>query len=87
MCVEEIGRAGISEQKRYILLHKPMADTTRNALRRHLEQDVPTVIATITQSMKPHSESSMGGYEEALREAESGCRCAEAWIGYGLSGE
>lgn len=73
--VEEIGRAGISEQK-------------RKALKRHLEVDLPGVMETIKVSMEVHQNfNSAGGREEALRECEGACRCAEAWIGYGLGGE
>ena len=73
--VEEIGRAGISELK-------------RKALKRHLEVDLPGVMSTIKGSMDVHRDfTSAGGREEALKECEGACRCAEAWIGYGLGAE
>lgn len=76
--VEEIGRAGISEQKRV-------------ALRRHLDVDLPQVMETIKGSMSGHRDlnnvHTMGGREEAVKEMEGACRCAEAWIGYGLGAE
>lgn len=76
--VEELGRAGISEQK-------------RNALRRHLEVDLPRVMETIKGSMSGargmNDVGTMGGRDEVLKEMEGACRCAEAWIGYGLGAE
>lgn len=59
----------------------------RNALRRHLDQDLPPVMETITRSMQPILSTSMGNQDEGLREAEAACRCTESWIGYGLGGE
>ncbi len=89
ICVEEIGRAGISEQKRQAgsYIAKTLLIEPRNALRRHLDQDLPAVTEAITRSMQPHLHTSMGGQEEALKEAEAACRCAESWIQYGLGGE
>jgi hypothetical protein len=73
--VEEIGRAGISEQKKV-------------ALKRHLEVDLPGVMEVIMASMRVHQAAhSVGGREEAMKEAEAACRCAESWIDYGLGGE
>ena len=73
--VEEIGRAGISDQK-------------RKALKRHLEVDLPGVMETIKRSMEVHTNfDSAGGREEALKECEGACKCAEAWIDYGLGAE
>ena len=60
---------------------------TRVALRRHLDQDVPTVMETIKISMQSQLSTSTGEQEEALKEAEAACRCVESWLGYGLGGE
>ena len=73
--VEEIGRAAISDQKKV-------------ALKRHLEVDIKGVLEVITGSMKVHQNvNTVGGREEALKEAEAACRCAESWIDYGLGVE
>nr|XP_031862141.1 uncharacterized protein CI109_002554 [Kwoniella shandongensis]KAA5529213.1 hypothetical protein CI109_002554 [Kwoniella shandongensis] len=68
ICVEEIGRAGLSEQK-------------RNALRRHIESDLSVVVSTITDAMNGDAST---GQQERLKEAEAACKCAESWIDYGL---
>ena len=57
----------------------------RNALRRHLETDLPDVMQAINSSTSPRPGSVND--EERVREAEGACRCAESWIGYGLGGE
>jgi len=64
-----------------------ISDVGRNALRWHLEQDVPAVMDTISRSMQPNLITGLGGQKEGLKEAEAACRCAEIWIGYGLGGE
>lgn len=65
ICVEEIARAGISEQK-------------RNALRKHIETDMPAVMTTITESMTGQLDQ---------KAAEAACKCAESWINYGLGAD
>lgn len=74
--VEEIGRAGISTQK-------------RNALRVHLEMDLGQVMGYIKRSLEVYRSVGMpvGVGEEVVKEAEAACRCAESWIGYGLGAE
>lgn len=74
--VEEIGRAGISEQK-------------RSALRRHLDVDSKEVMGTVKRSMEVYQSSgmSLGAGEEVVKEAEAACKCAESWIDYGLGAE
>ncbi|KAL1406931.1 hypothetical protein Q8F55_006343 [Vanrija albida] len=71
ICVEEISRAGISEQK-------------RNALRRHLDLDVPAVMATITESMNGDAVQSPA---DCIKSAEAACKCAQSWINYGLGAD
>ncbi|KAK8844673.1 hypothetical protein IAR55_006522 [Kwoniella newhampshirensis] len=68
ICVEEISRAGLSEQK-------------RNALRRHIGSDLSVVVDTITDAMNGDPST---GQQERLKEAEAACKCAESWIDYGL---
>ncbi|ORY23548.1 armadillo-type protein [Naematelia encephala] len=70
ICVEEIARAGISEQK-------------RNALRRHLQEDIPAVLSVISRSMDPPP----GDPGERAKEADAACKCAESWVTYGLGGD
>ena len=89
ICVEEIGRAGISEQKRWgePYLSSIDFDGVRNALRRHLDQDLPAVMEIITRSLQQSPNTTMSTSDEGVKEAEAACRCAESWIGYGLGGE
>lgn len=57
-------------------------------MRHHLDVDLPKVMETIRGSIHPPSDGqSIGGAEEAMKEAEAACRCAEKWILYGLGGE
>ncbi|WVF66636.1 hypothetical protein IAT40_001376 [Kwoniella sp. CBS 6097] len=69
ICVEEIGRAGLAEQK-------------RAALRRHIESDLPVVVTAITDAMNGDPSISQ---EERVKEAEAACKCAESWVDYGLA--
>lgn len=62
-------------------------DGVRNALRRHLDQDLPAVMETITRSLQQSQNTTLGESDEGVKEAEAACRCAESWIGYGLGGE
>ncbi|BEJ13429.1 hypothetical protein CspHIS471_0306030 [Cutaneotrichosporon sp. HIS471] len=71
ICVEEIARAGLSEQKRI-------------ALRRHIDSDVPAVMAAITDSMTGEPLQSP---VDRIRAAEAACRCADSWINYGLGAD
>ncbi|ORX41250.1 armadillo-type protein [Kockovaella imperatae] len=73
ICVEEISRAGISDYK-------------RNALRKHLETDMPIVMETIRGSMNPNSGSDLIP-QDNVQEASAACKCAEAWIDYGLGAD
>ena len=59
----------------------------RNALRRHLEMDLPAVMETIRGSMNPSSMHGLGSQQDMVAEASAACRCAEAWIDYGLGAE
>ncbi|WVQ82597.1 hypothetical protein IAT38_004727 [Cryptococcus sp. DSM 104549] len=71
ICVEEIGRAALADQK-------------RAALRRHIEKDLPAIISTITDAMNGEGSANP---QERLIEAEAACRCAESWIDYGLGAD
>ncbi|WVR03182.1 hypothetical protein IAU60_000173 [Kwoniella sp. DSM 27419] len=71
ICVEELARAGLSEQK-------------RNALRRHIESDLSVVVTTITDAMRGDPALTP---DERIKEAEAACKCAESWIDYGLSAD
>ena len=53
----------------------------RLALRKHIEQDMPMVMTTLTQSMTPPTNSDME------KEAEAACQCAESWVTYGIGAE
>ncbi|KAK4687604.1 importin-13, partial [Tremellales sp. Uapishka_1] len=74
--VEEIGRAGLSEQKRV-------------ALRKHIEMDLPAVMGTIAASLSLNGPlgSDLTQEEMRLKEVEAGCKCAESWVVYGLGGD
>jgi hypothetical protein len=72
ICVEEIRRAGISEQK-------------RAALKRHINTDLPAVMGTIVAAMT--GEQGIESPEERIKSTEAACRCADSWINYGLGGE
>ncbi|CAK9779796.1 ARM repeat-containing protein [Cutaneotrichosporon oleaginosum] len=71
ICVEEISRAGLSEQK-------------RTALRRHIDTDLPAVMATITESMTGEALQSPA---DRIRAAEAACKCADSWINYGIGAD
>lgn len=73
ICVEELGRAGISDLKKYA--NTELANN-RNALQRHLDGDMPAVMRIMIEAMS--------GSEQ---EAEAACKCAESWVGYGISAE
>jgi len=53
----------------------------RLALRKHIEQDMPMVMTTLTQSMTPPTNPDME------KEAEAACQCAESWVTYGIGAE
>lgn len=59
----------------------------RNALRRHIEGDLPTVMETITAAMRIHPARDMAHQQEQLKEVEAACKCAESWVGYNLGAE
>lgn len=69
--IEEITRAGLSEQK-------------RGALRAHLEKDIPGVMEVLRGSL---DRELLSQGAEGLKELDMGCKCTESWVGYGLSGE
>ncbi|OXG35215.1 hypothetical protein C367_00450 [Cryptococcus neoformans Ze90-1] len=71
ICVEEMGRAGLAEQR-------------RAAIRRHVESDLKVVVRTVIRSMNGDNASST---DERLREAEAACKCAESWIDWGLGAD
>ncbi|RXK39632.1 hypothetical protein M231_03134 [Tremella mesenterica] len=75
ICVEEMGRAELSDVK-------------RNAVRKHIEAELPAVMSTLTSAMSPPDP--MEGSDQLrakLKEAEAACRCAEAWVFYGLGAD
>lgn len=49
---------------------------------------MPAVMAAITEAMAVDGIlGSPDRQAEKLREAEAACKCAESWVGYGISGE
>lgn len=61
---------------------------SRKALQRHLEGDLPAVMSTIIDAMAV--DGLMGSTQrqgDNMQEAEAACKCAESWVGYGMSGE
>jgi hypothetical protein len=54
---------------------------SRLALRKHIEQDMPVVMTTLTQCMMPPTNPDME------KEAEAACQCAESWVTYGIGAE
>jgi len=84
ICVQELGRAAIGEQKAYVNVPPKTIDEliSRLALRKHIEMDMKVVMATITECMAPAN-----GSAEREKEAEAACQCAESWVTYGIGGE
>jgi hypothetical protein len=81
ICVQELGRAAIGEQKAYVSPNDGEL-TSRLALRKHIEMDMKVVMATITECMAPAH-----GNADREKEAEAACQCAESWVTYGIGGE
>ncbi|ODN73851.1 hypothetical protein L202_07374 [Cryptococcus amylolentus CBS 6039] len=69
--IEEMGRAGLTEQR-------------RTAIRNHIELDRGIVLNTIIRSMSIDGSASP---EKHSQEATAACRCAESWIGWGLEAD
>nr|ODO01293.1 hypothetical protein L204_02021 [Cryptococcus depauperatus CBS 7855] len=71
ICVEEMGRAGL-------------ADNRRAAIRRHVESDLAIIVETIIDSLKGAETESP---TNRLSEAQAACKCAESWIDWGLGAD
>lgn len=68
-------RAGEGRYKRSKeVCQSPVPADVRKALQRHLDGDMPAVMSLIMESLRGP-------------QAEDACKCAESWVGYGISGE